>query len=666
MNLRTIRTGAICFGAVLLLTACGGGGGGGGGSSSGGSLSGLAATGAAIPNSNVVARCIGGPDISGTTDAGGQFNLQLTPAHTLPCLLRVNGGTPATTLYSFANQSGQINISPATDLIVSHALGADPSTAFNTFNSSHATNINSGLYAAKNYVNSQLRALTSEQLQQDPMTGRFVVGDADDKVLDALGYAMASAGKGISDLRSLAATGAEIKTAVPATSALGTPYAISPTSRPGLLENSIAALLDDNSTLLFDSYGLVYQTLPIALLRLSSTGGVLETIEVTNSPLAFQPQIQADHVGGAVIAWLESRVDNGEYRREIHVRRYDRHTGLGPEIRLDTGIVGRDLRFELSVRPDGSATIAWVHQPAQLGPTGSFQQAIFVSEYRIGSNWSMGQQLSPLRDYELMQLSVAASPNGNTMVLWTENTDVGSFSIAGKLVARYKPAAGTWQAAATVENDQSSWEYGTRFSHVQLSIGDSGNALAVWSAGDTATRHGQYGLKFNRFQTNTGWLGTQTFSQEGYTPLLAMNGNGQGFLGWTVSGARYDPTVFWVARFDESGWLGTATALNQDTASTKDASGLRILVDNDGTATALFSSVQNRLSPIERSIQRVRKFSSATGWGTATSLPPYGEQVFFSTVTDIADHRATLIWHVGDYSGGRSTLMMLNFSLVAP
>ena len=203
--------GVLCT-ALAALVGCGGGGGSGAGV--GASLSGLAATGAAIPNATVTAKCATGAPLAGTTDANGSYTLVLD-GRSLPCMVQVTGGTPLVTLHSFAQTAGRVNITPATDLIVAKALGSDPATAFTAYTAANGTSIEAGLTAAKSYVSTQINSITGGTIA-DPMTGAFSVGDADDKVLDALGNAMSAASKTIADLRMQAQNGATLTSTVPA------------------------------------------------------------------------------------------------------------------------------------------------------------------------------------------------------------------------------------------------------------------------------------------------------------------------------------------------------------------------------------------------------------------------------------------------------------------
>lgn len=212
-RLISMAVGAVC---AVFLVACGGGGGGSSASApaSAPSLSGLAATGAGIANATVNAKCASGTVLTGTTDANGSFNLVLG-GRTLPCMLQVSGGTPSVTLHSFAQAAGRVNITPVTDLIVSNALGADPAAAFAAYAPTHGATIEAGLSAAKTYVSTQFNSITGGTIA-NPLTGSFSVGDADDKLLDALGNALNNAGKTVTDLRAVAQTGGTMTGTVPA------------------------------------------------------------------------------------------------------------------------------------------------------------------------------------------------------------------------------------------------------------------------------------------------------------------------------------------------------------------------------------------------------------------------------------------------------------------
>jgi len=101
--------------ATMLLSACGGDG---GSRQNPNGLHGTAAVGASIASGTVSARCADGTGFTDTvtTEANGTWRGSLASAAALPCALRVEGGTPAVTLYSLATRAGNVNITPLTDL----------------------------------------------------------------------------------------------------------------------------------------------------------------------------------------------------------------------------------------------------------------------------------------------------------------------------------------------------------------------------------------------------------------------------------------------------------------------------------------------------------------------------------------------------------------------
>lgn len=196
---------------AISLAACGGGGTGADAGpnivSSGVSLTGVAATGAALAGAAVTAKCVTGSDVSGTTSSDGSFSLSLSANQTLPCMLKVTGGAPVVTLYSFAGNEGRVNLTPLTDFVVARALGSDPVAAFDSFDSTKGATMTAGLAAAKAYVNAQINTVTGSTPSVDVLTGVFVVGDVSDHVLDVLGAAMRAARRGIPYLRAVSSVG---------------------------------------------------------------------------------------------------------------------------------------------------------------------------------------------------------------------------------------------------------------------------------------------------------------------------------------------------------------------------------------------------------------------------------------------------------------------------
>jgi hypothetical protein len=205
----------ICVLGIALLNACGGGGGGGGGGSGtiDPTLSGLAATGAALASATVTVKCTAGGLLTTTTTVNGSFSLQLGGAQSLPCMLKAESG--ATTLFSYATGYGRINITPLSDLVLAAAGNDTPANLFATFDSTVAGTISANLASAKTYVRNQVVSLDFTPIAIDPLTGTFVIGDTHDQILDQLQTALANNAKTLDDLRTQATTSLALNTALP-------------------------------------------------------------------------------------------------------------------------------------------------------------------------------------------------------------------------------------------------------------------------------------------------------------------------------------------------------------------------------------------------------------------------------------------------------------------
>lgn len=134
---KPLRTLALATGAALILSGCGGD------SDSDPvyvapskpALSGTAAVGAAITGATVEAKCADGSGFSTspvTTDANGNWRGVIDSA-ALPCALEVTGGTPSSTLYSYASSTGIVNITPLTTLALAQATSSVPADWFANF-----------------------------------------------------------------------------------------------------------------------------------------------------------------------------------------------------------------------------------------------------------------------------------------------------------------------------------------------------------------------------------------------------------------------------------------------------------------------------------------------------------------------------------------------------
>lgn len=231
------------------------------------SVSGTAATGAALAGGTVELRCAAG-SASGSTAADGSFTVSVADGR-LPCALRVTAGS--TVLHSLAAGSGaaaRANLTPATELVVArHALAA-PSTFFAAFDASAAAAVtDAALAAAQADVLALLRrAGVDFSAAGNLLSGPLVpaaggsAGDAYDRALDALAAALGRSGSTLATLTEAAVAAGDgrgsatlppellLQAAAPGCPALrSTTYRL---VTPSLTAGTIAAQTD---TLVFDA-----------------------------------------------------------------------------------------------------------------------------------------------------------------------------------------------------------------------------------------------------------------------------------------------------------------------------------------------------------------------------------------------------------------------------
>ncbi|WP_417595230.1 hypothetical protein [Oceanospirillum sp.] len=153
-------------------------------------LKGTAATGAAIANQTVTAKCADGTGFlnSVVTDAYGEWSGDIGE-NALPCALKVNSPLLESNLYSFASSFGIVNITPLTNLVVARAASTSPDDWFNRAD----INISQiQLDAAMSSLTSALNNSDFSLPEGNPITTDFDIGDDWDEVLDDLQAAISN------------------------------------------------------------------------------------------------------------------------------------------------------------------------------------------------------------------------------------------------------------------------------------------------------------------------------------------------------------------------------------------------------------------------------------------------------------------------------------------
>lgn len=268
-------------GLIATLAACGGGG-----SSvpSTLSLSGTAASGAALAGATVDVKCASGSS-SATTNTDGSYSLTVSGG-ALPCMVRATSSDQATVYHALVDSSAGttsavVNVTPITELIMAQAVGATstPSAVFASNSMPPAAAITS-LPTSITSVASSLKTATNGSVDfsaYNPMTTPFkaatlnAAGDAMDGKLDALMNTLKAANQSVSDISNTLISSSSASTGT-LTNALAPLPSLCPYAHSGNYQ--FVSQKGGHTTIALD---LTAKTVTVADNRWGGTGGTSET-----------------------------------------------------------------------------------------------------------------------------------------------------------------------------------------------------------------------------------------------------------------------------------------------------------------------------------------------------------------------------------------------------
>lgn len=208
--------------AAVLMAACGGGGGGSGGSSSptsASTISGTAATGAAMAGAQVEVKDVSGTIRSTTTSVDGGYSVSVN-GMTAPFLIKASG-MDGTIVYSAALTSdvgGTINVTPLTSIVVADATDKDLSTLYSAYGSTDAAALTSNLSAAITALLGAISPVATELgttiSEAGLLRGTLAINQSGlDTVMDALTIAFSGSVVTISDKSGAVIASADLSSA---------------------------------------------------------------------------------------------------------------------------------------------------------------------------------------------------------------------------------------------------------------------------------------------------------------------------------------------------------------------------------------------------------------------------------------------------------------------
>ena len=424
---------------AALLSACGGGGGGGETVTPvtppvvvvKTTLSGTAATGAAMAGATVRVKCVAGTGTA-TATATGAYTLELSDA-TLPCVVSATSSDGATVLHSLANPAGgttqTININPLTELLVarvaSSTTATTPASFYSGFGAATAGSVTAASItsAATSVVATLKTGGVDFSAIGNPITAPLVVatgttaGNAYDQALDALGTKLRTAGTTVAQLATQVAAAAA-PAASGASTVVGLPPAMllqpaSPTCAS--LRSGSYRHINPDETVLAWSSSLIQIDAPTGTIRFhdNSTGvAVPDGAACTFKNDAFNLRGVVSPAG--VIIWT-SLTNDGRQTMAI---------SFPEQPAAVTDLAGTWNVLEFNNIQDQTSTPLWVND---------FTQAVFAAD---------GSHQSLVECFGLAACTPVAGPLGTVRVNANGGLDYvnGDGNVARMFI--YRPASG--------------------------------------------------------------------------------------------------------------------------------------------------------------------------------------------------------------------------------
>ena len=311
-----------------------------------------------------------------------------------------------------------------------------------------------------------------------------------------------------------------------------TPFAWSAPTNSTIVRSEIStpvALSDRSVAVLNRGYEGAEDVLTLSLVR-SGTSAV-STFQLLRKTgyrccVPAPAKIQTDGLGGAYVVWMDRQ--NGSILT-LSVVYFSPGSGV-THVGTVLSQPGNSVRqFDLAVRRDGSATLAWAEStpdsPAsEVGPS-----AVFTAEIGTDRRISPASQVSPViasNEAGIIDIAVSTSTTGRRALLWTQLANRFSTNV---LWATVSSSMGIWGAPTRLtSNTTADEDLKPTVSHIQASIDDQGSVVAIWKL--TASDRTVERLLVNTTQGTAGWSGPRVVSGSATSPALATGSDGRSLL----------------------------------------------------------------------------------------------------------------------------------------
>jgi hypothetical protein len=292
---------------------------------------------------------------------------------------------------------------------------------------------------------------------------------------------------------------------------------------------------------------------------------------------------------------------------------------------------------QIAVDKSGNIMAVWAQ------PDSIFQN-IYANLYVPGTGWGAATLIES-SDMPADDPQIAVDSSGNFMAVWRQAWKTVNGARYGVYSNRYVAGAG-WGAASLVfvitDNEDI-----TASADIQIACDPNGNAVAVWSVYDWSWNHTS--VRANRYAVGTGWAGVTNLSTEAvqaaYGASVAMDANGNAAVVWSQNlGTSALQGVHAIMYEAGTGWGAPERIESATEAATRSGSGCQIAFDADGNVIAVWYQYSKPGIYSNR-------YSLASGWGTPIGIVDTGATSYDEGVRLSIDNNGNAVAVWNQYGG---------------
>lgn len=567
-------------------------------------VSGVAATGAAV-SGTIFLKDSAGHELSVVTP-DGTFTFDVS-ALSPPFMLKANWN--GQTIYSFSTSAGTANITPMTQMIVAAAAnGTDLDSLYFTPSLAAYGTIATNLPTATTSIRDALQPLLSTyDADIDPISGTFAANGAGmDSLLDHISVTYGSGTLSVTDK----ASGSTLFTAPISPSMSNCVSAMS-------WDNDAAAIAQDpdlkvsksgDALVVWWQYsGAGYTS---GVIKARWLGSETATQISSSSGFAMMPKVAVDAAGNAIVVWMQSE----NQLNDVWVNRYVVNSGWGEPIKLTTSLTtasGPSGVPSIAIDSTGNAVIMWNQSDESI----SSHFDVFTSRYSVATgSWSAPAMLSNGTNCAY-GFKVVANGAGKAAVIY--NQYQRSDGIAGN-----GDASDIWVATGTTSGGfathvKVSSSANLIYGQASLAVDPDGDFLAAWIQNNNS---GYFDMWVSRRPVGGSWEAPNTIGNSVtgacYFPEVEFDASGNAFATWVQQSDSEERQYVAARRYTAGGAWSSKTEISENTGNTFDQ---HLAVDSSGNATVVWYQIEPSAITV-----RSARYLQSSGWGTSQLISSMG------------------------------------------